>query len=230
MFKKLLIAIAILLSIPAHSENILLKADNTVLIDTDINSKSVLDAIQKIQALNKLDSKEAIYLVLNTPGGSVPAGVDFIRFAKSSQRPIHTITIYAASMGFLIVQNLPGTRFIVEGGVLMSHRVSIDGIGGQLPGELESRVGYIKESSEDLDRAVAKRAKMTLKAYQALVHDEYYATPDKALKDHFADSKAMVSCGETLNTTHSRTEKGPFGNVELTFSDCPLITSPVDIK
>ena len=227
MFKKILIAAILLLAIPAHSEIINLKAENTIVLDDEVTSKNVTKAMAAIQKMNATESKEPINLVLNTPGGSVLAGIEFIRYAKTSRRPIQTITLYAASMGFQIVQGLPGKRLIAEGGILMSHRAALGGISGQIPGELDNRIAFFHDLTEDLDRHDAERAGMSLKEYQKLTHDEYYATPSKAIRDGFADKKVELSCDASLNGTHTKMLESPFGAIAAVFSDCPLISFPV---
>lgn len=230
MFKKLLILAALLLSLSAQSEPIILTKDNLVSINSQIDTRSVTDASMAIQKLNASESKEPIYLVLNTPGGSVFDGIDFIRFARTSRRPIHTVTLFAASMGFQIVEALPGTRYIVDSGVLMSHRASVGGIGGQYPGELNVRVDFLGEITRELDAGVAKRSGMSLKQYQELIHDEYYATPVKAIKDRFADEVAQVSCDESIAGTYIVSLPSVFGTIEVEYAKCPLITGVISAK
>jgi ATP-dependent Clp protease protease subunit len=225
MLKNLFIVVAILLAIPANA--LVLKSENIIVIDDEISNKTVTKAMVSIQQMNTLESNDPIYLVLNTPGGSVSAGIDFIRYAKSSRRPIYTITIYAASMGFQIVQGLPGKRLMAEGGVLMSHRASLGGIGGQIPGELDTRLAFFHDMTADLDKNTATRAGISYKDYSKLVYDEYYATPTKAIKDGFADEQVNLSCDVSLNDTHSTRVNSPFGAIDVEFSDCPLISYPV---
>jgi len=230
MFKKLLITAAILLSFSVSAENIILKADNTVSLNTAVTDESTTGIMLDIQRLNNIETDEPIYLVLNTPGGSVFAGINFIRYALTSRRPIHTITIFAASMGFQIVQALPGKRLMAHSGILMSHRAAVGGLGGQYPGELNVRVNFLADISTDLDSGVAKRAGISLKEYQDLIHDEYYANNSKALKDGFADESVGVACDASLEGTYNKEFQTFFGPVDVEFSKCPLFTSYISAK
>ena len=76
-----------------------------------------------------LKSGYPIYLFLNTPGGSIQAGLELIEGLNGINRPIHTVTLFAASMGWQLVQHL-GTRYVLKYGVLMSHKAR-----GQFSGE-----------------------------------------------------------------------------------------------
>lgn len=230
MLKKLLTITAILLSFSVNAEDLVLKADNTVSFNTDFSNESVTAAMLDIQNLNKIETDEPIYLVLNTPGGSVFAGINLIRYALTSRRPIHTVTIFAASMGFQIVQALPGKRLMAYSGVLMSHRAAVSGIGGQYPGELNVRLDFLADISTQLDSGVAKRAGMSVKEYQDLIHDEYYAVNEKAIKDKFADESVNISCDSSLIDSYTRIVNTMFGEIEVEFSKCPLFTSFLSVK
>jgi ATP-dependent Clp protease protease subunit len=225
MFTKVLILLFLLVSFSLHAENVVLNSENTVSLNTEVSDSSVTEVMLQLQKLNNIDTKEPIYLVLNTPGGSVFAGIDFIRYALTSKRPINTITIFAASMGFQIAQALPGKRLMAYSGVLMSHRAAVGGISGQYPGELNVRVDFLQSISDQLDVEVARRSGMTLKQYQNLIHDEYYATPSKAIKDKFADGVAEVRCDSSLDSTYIKEFSTLFGVVNVEFSSCPLITN-----
>jgi len=230
MFKKLLFFVILLTSLVTQAETIVLKEDNTVSFSGKVDGGSVTRAMLDIQRLNELDSNEPIYLVLNTPGGSIIDGMDFIRFAKTSRRQIVTVTIFAASMGFQIVQSLPGKRLIAEYGVLMSHRAAVSSVGGQFPGELNVRVDFLAQISEELDVVAAKRSGISPEEYQGLIHDEYYATPKKALRDRFADEKADLACDKSLSGTYTQEFDSLFGPIVAEFSKCPLITSPISVQ
>jgi ATP-dependent Clp protease protease subunit len=229
MFKKLLILASFVLCSSSFANTVVLKESNTVYLLDTVTGETVTKVMLGIQKLNLDKTEEPIYLVLNTPGGSIFDGVDLIRFAKTSRRKIHTVTIFAASMGFQIVQALPGRRLITEGGVLMSHRGAVGGIGGQFPGELNSRLDFLLQVSKELDSEVAKRAGITLEEYEKLIHDEYYATPIKALAERFADEKVNVSCDSSLSGIRVEEVQTVFGIIEAQFSKCPLITSPLSI-
>ena len=111
--KKILVtvALAFLTAIPVikaakltpNKDQIVLNKNNTVSINDVVSPESVSDWTLKVKELdNKGPVNEPIYLVMNTPGGSIEAGIDFIEATKGMHRPVKTITVFAASMGFQI--------------------------------------------------------------------------------------------------------------------------------
>ena len=120
--KKILVAIfAIMLSFSVNAKDITLTEDNTAVLRQAFTAQSVTELKGDLLKLNaNLKSGYPIYLVLYTPGGEIQKGFELFEFIKGLNRPVHTITIFAASMGFQTVQHL-GTRYILNYGILMSH-------------------------------------------------------------------------------------------------------------
>lgn len=212
-----------------RTESIVLTDRNSVRFNESFNdiytAKIQGEVIAKV---SKLASDEPLYLVLDTPGGSVFAGAVLIDNLKALGHPIHTITIFSASMGYQLVQNM-GTRYIIPSGVLMSHRAA-GSVQGQFYGEVESRLQMIKDLVDSLDQVAADRTNTSLKEYKRSVQNELWAVGAKAVSSNQADAIAKVTCDKSLRGTESRYVNTFFGRVELIFSKCPIITAPIDFK
>lgn len=226
---KLLI-LSLLFSLPVFSKTITLNSKNSVSFNQAFTSDYIAKKSREIMTKHyQLSPKESIYLVLNTPGGSVTDGNHFIDFIKALGRPVHTITIFAASMGYQTVQAL-GQRYIIPSGNLMSHRGTLGGISGQIPGEIEVRLAFWKKMMIELDNRASKRIGMSQEAYASLIHNELWLTSSDALKGKHADEIVDVVCDNTLGGTHNDTVMTPFGPFEVQFSNCPLITGPLQVE
>jgi ATP-dependent protease ClpP protease subunit len=228
MFKTILAAFLIAAAAPAKATDILLTEANSVVFNQpvtgDYTSKKTLEVLLKSSKTNPL------YLVLDTPGGSVTAGLQFIDAIKSLNVKVHTITIFAASMGYQIVQEL-GTRYITESGTLMSHRGAVSGMSGQIPGELNARISFIQSLLDGMSSRAAKRVKMSKAAYDAAIVNELWSFGQAAVATKQADQVVRVKCSRELLTKTIEDEVfTPFGSVKVSFSKCPLITSPIDVK
>jgi ATP-dependent protease ClpP protease subunit len=100
--KNLMLMIAMLLSCGAckasqSGDVIELSEDNTVQLNLPIFSDTAAEVQKRLLEKDvKLKAGKPLYLVLNTPGGSIQDGLMIIETAKSLKRPIHTISMYRA--------------------------------------------------------------------------------------------------------------------------------------
>lgn len=218
------------------TEKIVLKKSNTLVMNKEFTSDVTAQiAVQAKKLDDSLPAGEPIYLVLNTPGGSIFAGLELIENLNMLKRPVNTITIFAASMGFQTVQQLRGTRYIVDRGTLMSHKAK-GGVEGEFPGQLDSRYRYILSVVTEMDQKDANRSKKhTLASYQALVENEYWCNPADCAAQGFVDAKAAVSCDSSLSETHEEVvdELSLMGfklQLIAKFADCPTITAPLSLR
>jgi ATP-dependent Clp protease protease subunit len=225
MSKIFLILLCICSIAIAKNEEIVLTEDNSVIfnqqVTNDYTSKKTLEIMKK--------AKKGIplYLVLNTPGGSVSAGLAFVDSINSLKVPVHTITIFAASMGYQFVQEL-GIRYITPSGTLMSHRGAIGGLSGQVPGELNSRLNHIQSILSGMSSRAAARVGMDKKAYDDAIINELWISGKEAVNAKHADKLANVACDKSLtNGTYTEVFDTMFGRVSVEFSKCPLISAPL---
>lgn len=183
-----------------------------------------------LKKASELRFYESLYLVLDTPGGSVVDGLLFIDTLKSLNRPIHTITIFAASMGYQIVQEL-GTRYILPSGTLMSHRGAVGGLSGQVPGELNSRLVHIQNLLQRMNEAAAKRINIGVKEYQDAIVNELWSSGQGSVNSKQADQVVYVKCDKALaSKTYTESVSTFLGNIDVEYSACPLISSPIGIS
>lgn len=176
-----------------------------------------------------LKPTEIIYLVLDTPGGSVSAGSNLIDFVHGLPNQVKTISLFAASMGFHIAENLD-ERFILPSSTLMSHRASISGMGGQIPGDLVIELNYLLRDLNRMDRQAADRMSLSLKAYQHLIHDQMWLKGEEAVKMKAADRVIYARCDSSFAGS-KEVELGNFMGIPVlgTMSNCPLITGIMNV-
>lgn len=210
-------------------EVIMLTEDNMVTLDQAFDDNSVTQAMVEMKRLSdKAPKGSTLYLVLNTPGGSVDAGLKLISFLKALPQKVKTLTIFAASMGFQTVQNLD-ERLILESGTLMSHRATF-GVQGQGPGEIFSRLKYIMSMIDSLDSIAAARMNITFDAYRKMIHDEYWAYGENATRENAADRTVVARCGKGLDLTKKSRVDTIFGRAEVEMSKCPLMPGIISMS
>lgn len=222
-----------ILNVEAKYKELVLTKNNTVILDDAVTDQSVAKVIAEARALDlTTKSGEPLILFLNTPGGSIQSGIELIEALKTLNRPVHTVTLLAASMGWQIAQNL-GERYIMEYGTFMSHKAAggFQGEFGDGSSQLDSRYGFWLKRILDLDNVTVERTKgkQTLKSYRAAYENELWLGGKDAVKLGYADEVVNVRCDASLQGAKSVSFGTMFGTLVAEFSLCPLITAPVSI-
>jgi ATP-dependent Clp protease protease subunit len=216
-------------------EVVVLTDSNTVVLTGVIEGESVAKVIVKVKELNQLHfvGSKPIYLFLNTPGGEIQTGLEMLEALHGSKRPVNTVTLFAASMGFQTVQNL-GERLILKNGVMMSHRAAgrFEGyFGGPFPSQVEGRYRFWLSRLDGMDKQTVSRTngKQTLESYQKAYADELWLTGGQSVNGGYSDRVVTARCDSSLDgvTTHSL----DFLGVQISYDldNCPLNTSPMNI-
>lgn len=217
------------------TNHVTLNSGNMLIMNDYFSSQSVAKLSDKALELDsRLPAQDPIFLVMDTGGGSIDAGLELIGILSSLNRPVHTLTIFSASMGFHTVTNL-GERFILSNGTLMTHRAR-GSFGGSFPGELDSRYSYYLKRIERLDHTVVARSKgkLTFDSYRKLYEHEFWCDGQDCVDKGIADKVVTASCDKSVSDKKwVMLEKwvARTGNViELMVekSSCPLITGFLD--
>lgn len=210
------------------NENIpLIKIDlsNMVFLRGTVTSKS---ASRIVNELISLKSKE-IYLYIDSPGGSVLDGLQIIQTMEALQQSgikVYTIANNAASMAYVIHQY--GTkRYVKPWSVLMQHQISL-GMQGQYY-NLKAYGLLIDKLHTKLLEKQAKVAGTNLQEFNDLTRHDMWLLGSESVERGFADEVINVICDFK---PQSVTEVVPtfFGDVTVTYSNCPLSNKPLDIK
>lgn len=222
-----LTAVLLLLSSATFGANrvVELTTTNTVVFSGEVSQQSVNKATEQlIDLVLKRRFSSTIYLVLDSPGGSIDAGEQFIQFAKTIPN-LETVTIFAASMASAISQALPGNRLITENGTQMFHRAK-GGFQGQFEsGEVESRLGYAKQIVFGLESRNAARMQMDILTYKAAIKDELWLYGKFAVDAKVADEVIDLKCSKQLikqEVVSTISIMGMF-EVDIVKSGCPLL-------
>lgn len=213
----------------AFSKTITLTSQNTVSFNQPFDDMSVAKKSVELMELVENSKEKDFYIIMNSPGGSVSDGQNFIDFVKGLGKNVHTITIFSASMAYQTVQAL-GTRYILPSGVLMSHRGHVSGLSGQVPGELNTRIKMLETLLGRMDSVSAARVGMPLDSYKSLIRDEYWVTGEDAVKAKHADEVVLAKCDKSLSGTYTETVYTLFGPVNVELSNCPLVTGILNIS
>ena len=212
-------------------------SDSTINLNEEVTAVSVAKWISQAKKLDEQNTNKPIILAVNSPGGDIVAGIDFIEAMKGLRRPVKTVTIFAASMAFQIVQNMSSDRLILKNGILMSHRAS-GGIcescefGGTSPSQTDSRYQFWLNRLRELDEQTVTRTngKQTLESYQKAYANEMWKTGSQSVADGYADKVVTATCDSSLNGKTAKTANVMGMQINYSLSNCPLITGPLDVS
>lgn len=231
--KKLILIPALLFGLSVQATTITLTEDNTIILDSPVSKESVGEVMEAAKELDsKLKSGYPIYLFLYTPGGSIQAGVELIEFLSALNRPVHTVTLFAASMGFQIIQHME-KRYVARYGVLMSHKAR-----GQFSGEfggkisqIDTRYGLWLRRIKLMDEQTVKRTngKQTIKSYTSAYNPELWLNGEEAVKEGYADEVVKIKCDDSLSGVRETVEDAGFFSVKVLKSACPMQTGIVGV-
>jgi ATP-dependent Clp protease protease subunit len=100
--------------------------DRIIMLDTDVNEHTASLIVAQLLFLEAEDPDKDISFYINSPGGSVSAGLAIYDTMQFIRPDVHTIVIgQACSMGsFLAQAGAPGKRFVLPESRTMIHRVS----------------------------------------------------------------------------------------------------------
>jgi len=126
--------------------------DRIVMLDTDVNEHSASLIVAQMLFLESEAPGEPVNFYINSPGGSVTAGMsiyDTMHFIKS---PVYTYVMgQAASMGSLLAQSgEPGHRYIMKHARHMIHQPSGGARG--MASDIEITYKEIQRIKEELTR------------------------------------------------------------------------------
>jgi len=139
--------------------------------------------IAQLLFLDHEDTKKDIKLYLNTPGGSVTAGLAIYDTMQHVKSPVSTICIgMAASMGaVLLAAGQKGKRFTLPNSEILLHQV-MGGAEGQAS-EVEIAAKQIIKIKEKINQILAKHTGQKLEKIERDTDRDFYLTAQEA-KDY----------------------------------------------
>ena len=156
--------------------------DRIVLLCGEINDSVASSIVAQLLFLAAEDSEKDIYLYINSPGGSVSAGMaiyDTMQFIKPN---VSTICIgMAASMGaFLLAAGAKGKRFALPNSEIMIHQ-PLGGMQGQAT-DMQIAAEHIIKLKQRLNKLLSEN---TNQSYEKISNDterDNYMFAEEALK------------------------------------------------
>lgn len=130
--------------------------DRIIVLSDEVNDATASIVIAQLLYLEGQDPEKDISFYINSPGGSVPAGLAIYDTMQYIKCDVSTICMgMAASMGaFLLSSGAKGKRYILPNAEVMIHQPS-GGAQGQAT-EILIAADHIQKTKERLNRIIAE--------------------------------------------------------------------------
>ena len=171
--------------------------ERIIFLGTQIDDISANDVMAQLLTLESMDSDRDIILYINSPGGSVTAGMAIYDTMQYVQNDVATVGMgLAASMGqFLLCSGAAGKRYALPHARIMMHQPS-SGIGGTATDiKIQAeQIGFTKRKMAEL---IAHHTGQTIETITADSDRDRWFTADEAKEygfvDHVVRSAGQVS-------------------------------------
>ena len=157
--------------------------ERVIFLVGEVNDQTANLVVAQLLFLESENPEKDISFYINSPGGSVTAGMaiyDTMNFIKPD---VSTLCCgFAASMGaFLLAAGAKGKRFSLPNSKVMIHQV-LGGARGQAT-DIEIHARDILRTKDQMNRILAERTGQPLEKIQRDTERDYFLTADEA-KDY----------------------------------------------
>ena len=145
-----------------------------------VNDATANIVVAQLLFLESENPDKDISLYINSPGGSVSAGMSIFDTMQFIKPDVSTLCMgMAASMGsFLLMAGAKGKRFALPNSRIMIHQPS-GGAQGQAT-DIEIHAREILKTREQLNRIYAERTGQPLEKIQADMERDFFLDPEEA--------------------------------------------------
>ena len=170
--------------------------DRIVFLGTPIDDNVANIIIAQLLFLEADDPEKDIYLYINSPGGSVYAGLAIYDTIQYMKAPVATMCMgLAASMGsLLLATGAPGKRSALPNSRIMIHQPSGGGQGTAADIEIQAR--EIIYARERLNEILAKHTGQSVERIAEDVDRDRFMSPEEAKEygiiDHVVTHRGEV--------------------------------------
>ena len=163
--------------------------DRIVMLTGPVEDNMANSIIAQLLFLDAQDPTKDIYLYVNTPGGSVSAGlaiVDTMNFIKADVQTIVMGT--AASMGTIIASSgAKGKRFMLPNAEYMIHQPMGGTGGGTQQTDMAIAAEHLLKTRNKLEQILADNSGKTVKQVHKDAERDYWMTAEETIAYGFID-------------------------------------------
>ncbi len=161
--------------------------ERVIFLSGEIVDETANLVIAQLLFLEAEDPKKDIYLYINSPGGSVTAGLAILDTMNHVKPPVATVCvgIAASAAAVLLANGQKGKRFALPNAEMMIHQ-PWGGTQGQAT-DIEITAKHILATRDRLNKILAKATGQKLDKISKDVDRDYFMTADEAKKYGLVD-------------------------------------------
>ena len=161
--------------------------DRIVFLGGEIDDTTANLVVAQLLFLEMEDPDADISLYINSPGGSVTAGMAIYDTMQYIRPQVRTVCVgMAASMGaFLLMAGARGKRLALPNAEVMIHQ-PLGGAQGQAT-DVAIRAEWLMRTKEKMTRMMADMTGQDLEKIKADVERDYFMNAEEALNYHIID-------------------------------------------
>jgi ATP-dependent Clp protease protease subunit len=155
--------------------------DRIIFLGTPVDDQVANVIIAQLLFLESDDPDKEINLYINSPGGSVSAGLGIYDAMQHIKAPVNTTVVgLAASMGALLLASGTGKRYALPNSRIMIHQPLIHGgISGQVT-DIEISAREAIKTKEQMAEILAKHTGQPIDRVKADTERDHWLSADEA--------------------------------------------------
>lgn len=163
--------------------------DRIVMLTGEVNDTSASLVVAQLLFLESQDPNKDIYFYINSPGGSISAGLSIVDTMNSIKPDVVTVGMgMCASMGsVLLTCGTKGKRMLLPNAEVLIHQPLISGgLGGQCT-DIKIHSDHMIRLRDKLEGILAEQSGQSLEWIHTACERDNYLTAEEALKLGFVD-------------------------------------------
>lgn len=141
--------------------------DRIIFLGTPVDDQVANVIIAQLLFLESDDPDKEVNLYINSPGGSVSAGLGIYDAMQHIKCPVNTTVVgLAASMGALLLAAGTGKRYALPNSRIMIHQPLLHGVGGQVT-DIEITAREALKTKEQMAEILAKHTGQSIDRVKA---------------------------------------------------------------
>ena len=157
--------------------------DRIIMLCDEVNDATASLVVAQLLYLGGQDPEKDISLYINSPGGSITAGMAIHDTMKYIKCDVSTICVgLAASMGsFLLTSGTKGKRFALPNSEIMIHQPLLGGLQGQAT-DIKIHADHIVRTREKLNKMLSEYTGQPVETINRDTERDNFMTAQEALE------------------------------------------------